>query len=123
MEENKPEKKSGWRGPIEAIHRTGRPVGTKNRQTSEIREAYQHLLEMNLTEMSNWIRTVAADDPARAFELMIKLSDFVIPKLARTEVTGAGGESLFENIKFEFGPSVSERLEAFDIETIDSDDV
>lgn len=123
MEENKPEKKSGWRGPIEAIHRTGRPVGTKNRQTSEIREAYQNLVEMNLVDMSQWIRTVAETDPAKAFDLMIKLSEFVLPKLARTEVTGAGGEDLFKNLTFEFGPSVSERLEAFDIENIDSEEI
>lgn len=117
MEENNIPKKTGWRGPVDQIHRTGRPVGTKNRQTAEIRAAYQNLVEMNLIEMSTWIQTIAATDPAKAFELMIKLSEFVIPKLSRAEVTGADGGDLFKNITFEFGTPVNDRY--LDIEEAD----
>ena len=39
---------------------------------------------------------------------MLKLSEYMIPKLARQEVTGADGADLFKNIKFEFGPDIND---------------
>ena len=39
--------------------------------------------------------------------MMIKLSEYVIPKLARQEITGNDGADLFSNVKFEFGPDVN----------------
>ena len=123
-EDNKPAK-GVWRGPEHLANRNGRPPGTKNKKTEAIRGAYQNLVEMNLNEMSQWMRTIAADDPAKAMDLMIKLSEYVIPRLARTELTAAGGEDLFKSITFEFGPNVSDRLtdSLDDIETIDLDEV
>jgi len=119
--ENKP-KKTGWRGP-EGSNPGGRPVGSKNKATQAIRVAYQNLVELNLENMSTWIQQVAADNPKEAFDLMIKLSEYVLPKLARTEVTGANGDDLFKNMKFEFGPSVEQRLDSLDeIEDIEIDE-
>ena len=121
-EETKP-KKTGWRGPESLANRNGRPVGSKNRNTSLIREAYQNLTEMNLENMSLWIQQIGAEDPAKAFDLMLKMSEFVLPKLNRTELTGQDGDDLFKNLKFEFGPSVQDRLDSLDgIETIEIDD-
>jgi len=40
--------------------------------------------------------------------LMLKLSEYVIPKLARQEVVGADGKDLFDNMKFEFGPDIND---------------
>lgn len=88
---------------------SGRPKGSKNKQTAAIREAYQRLTESNLENMTQWINQVAADNPKEAFELMIKLSEYVIPKLARTEVTGNDGDDLFKNIKFQFGPDINDK--------------
>ena len=125
--ENKEDKpKSGpgiWRGPEHLANRKGRLLGSKNKNTQLIREAYQQLTENNLVAMSEWISRVAEEDPAKAFDLMIKLSEFIIPKLARTELTGQNGDDLFKNLRFEFGPSVQERLDSLDgIETIEIDD-
>ena len=39
---------------------------------------------------------------------MIRLSEYILPKLARTEMTGADGDDLFKNIKFEFGPDAND---------------
>ena len=120
MEENKPNKETkgaGWRGPEHLANRSGRPPGTKNKKTEAVRYAYQQLVENNLEHMSLWLARVAADNPEKAFDLVIKLSEYVLPKLQRSEVTGANGEDLFKNIKFEFGPSIDERLnEITDIE-------
>ena len=57
--------------------------------------------------MSLWISQVASDDPAKAMDIMIRLSEYIIPKLARQEVTGNDGEDLFKNISFNFGPDVN----------------
>ncbi len=45
---------------------------------------------------------------------MLKLSEYVIPKLARQEVTGADGEDLFKNVKFEFGPDINDEEKRID---------
>ena len=89
----------------------GRPKGKPNKTTAEIRDAYQKLVEDNLTNMTEWLVQVAAENPERAMDLMLKLSEYMIPKLARQEVTGADGADLFKNIKFEFGTPIIERDE------------
>ena len=89
----------------------GRAKGQTNKTTAEIRDAYQKLVEDNLTNMTEWLVQVAAENPERAMDLMLKLSEYMIPKLARQEVTGADGADLFKNIKFEFGTPINERDE------------
>ena len=89
----------------------GRAKGQTNKTTAEIRDAYQKLVEDNLTNMTEWLTQVAAENPERAMDLMLKLSEYMIPKLARQEVTGADGKDLFKNIKFEFGTPINERDE------------
>jgi|TARA_R110001632_G_scaffold23471_2_gene66519 hypothetical protein len=123
--ENKPEEtpKSGpgiWRGGKGTQNMTGRPKGSKNKNTQQIREAYQRLTEDNLENMSIWIQQIAADSPEKAFKLMLEMSEFVLPKISRMELTSKDGEDLFKNMKFEFGPSIGERLDSLDgIETIE----
>ena len=99
---------SRFKGGDENINRAGRPKGTKNKTTKHIREAYQKLTEDNLDNMNTWLAQIAADDPARAMDTMIKLSEYILPKLARTELTGQDGDDLFKNIKFEFGPDAND---------------
>jgi hypothetical protein len=53
--------------------------------------------------MNKWLEEVAEDDPNKALDMMLKLSEYFIPKLARQELTGADGKDLFKDIKFEFG--------------------
>lgn len=80
----------------------GRPVGVGNKTTTQIKEAYQKLLEDNLDNMTLWLTKIAEKDPARATELMLKLSEYILPKLARQEVVGNDGEDLFKNVSFTF---------------------
>jgi hypothetical protein len=42
-------------------------------------------------EVEGWIREVAETDPARAAELVLRLAEYFVPKLARTEVAGVEG--------------------------------
>jgi len=80
----------------------GRPLGAQNKSHVKIKEAYQKLLEDNLDSMNEWLAKIATKDPARAIDLMLRLSEYLIPKLARTEVTGNDGEGLFKGVKFTF---------------------
>lgn len=94
--------------PGQSGNPNGRKKGVPNKQTKEIREAYQRLTESNLNNMSEWLQQVATDDPAKAMDLMLRLSEYIIPKLARQEVVGNDGEDLFKNVKFQFGPDVND---------------
>ena len=99
----------GFRGGDENINRAGRKPGTVNKNTKQIREAYQKLTEDNLDNMTLWLHQIAADDPAKAMDLMLRLSEYIIPKLARQELVGNDGEDLFKNVKFDFGPDINDK--------------
>ena len=71
----------------------GRTKGVPNKSTQLVREAIANLLERNAPNMDRWLNQVAKEDPYKALDLMNKLSEYHIPKLARTEVTGKDGEA------------------------------
>lgn len=80
----------------------GRPKGSGNKETKAIREAFQILIENNLDNMQSWIAAIANHDPARAFNLMVQITEYVLPKLARAELVGDEGKDLFNNLTFKF---------------------
>jgi hypothetical protein len=77
----------------------GRPAGVPNKSTAVVRNAIATLLEKNVPYMDRWLQRVAEGDevyglkpdPAKALDLMQKLSEYHIPKLARTEISGVDG--------------------------------
>ena len=77
-----------------------------NKSTKLMKEAFAMLVEDNLPNLNLWISQIASEDPAKAMDLIIKLSERFVPALARTEVTGADGEDIFKSLKFNFGPSI-----------------
>ena len=85
------------------INRNGRPRGSKNKITEEIREAFQMVLENKLPDLERWLQQTAQEDPAKAIDLLLKLSNRFLPELSRQELTGADGADLFKNLKFNFG--------------------
>jgi len=72
----------------------GRKKGAVNRTTKSAREQFTKLVEMNLDNATEWLQRVARKDPARAFDLLLRASEFVLPKLTRSEFHGPGGQPL-----------------------------
>jgi hypothetical protein len=69
----------------------GRKEGTPNRVTVDFRHTIQALLDDNRDNVKLWLADVAADDPAKALDLMAKLAEYAAPKLSRAEHTGPEG--------------------------------
>lgn len=83
----------------------GRQAGTPNRSTTDSRLAFAALIDGNLEKLTLWLDSVAigirkvdpntgcetADyvvrpNPAKAFEMLMSVVEYHIPKLARTEL-------------------------------------
>ena len=64
----------------------GRPKGSANKATSTARNAISSFIEGKAAEVETLWAQVAERDPAKALELYAKLAEFILPKLARTEV-------------------------------------
>lgn len=65
----------------------GRPKGTTNASTERIKQYYLELLNGNLDNIQLWLSQTASEDPARALDFLLKLSPFVIPKKAETDIS------------------------------------
>lgn len=72
----------------------GRKRGVPNKVTADVRAAITMLLETTAPKLQNWLDRVAKESPDRALEIVVKLAEYHIPKLNRSEVTGAGGGAL-----------------------------
>ena len=69
----------------------GKPKGAINKTTADVRQAIAMLAEETAPKVQEWLQVVANDDPAKALDLWLKMIEYHIPKLARTEVTGKDG--------------------------------
>ena len=65
---------------------TGRPKGSPNKVTKDVRDAYKEFVEDNVGSFQAWIEEVAKTNPAKALELVANLSEYFLPKLSRSEV-------------------------------------
>ena len=82
----------------------GRPKGAENRTTIEFREALNDVLEFSAPQIREWLMMVAAEDPAKALDLITKLAEYCYPKLARQEQIVKDGdkyEDLLEKVERE----------------------
>lgn len=78
----------------------GRPKGSPNRATADVRAAIAVFAEGNVHNLAKWIKEVAEGsegnrpDPAKAADLYLKAIEYHIPKLARTEMTGVDNKPI-----------------------------
>lgn len=69
----------------------GRKAGAVNRATKKSREAFALLMEGNVDRMQEWLDAIAKDPkhgPKAAFDCILDLAEYHLPKLARTELVG-----------------------------------
>ena len=75
----------------------GRSAGVPNKVTAQAREAIALFVDDNAPRLAQWLDAVANGDPendikpnpGKAFELFQSVIEYHVPKLARTEHTGA----------------------------------
>ena len=70
----------------------GRTIGTPNKSTAKAREAIAAFVDGNAHLLQTWLEQIAVDDrygPKTAFECFMAVAEYHVPKLARTEHTGA----------------------------------
>lgn len=72
----------------------GRKKGTPNKSTTEMRQALTDLAARNIDNVERWLTRVSKRDPDKAIELLLKLNEYVMPKLRSVEVSGPGGKPL-----------------------------
>jgi hypothetical protein len=72
----------------------GLPKGYTPKATRDVREAVALIAQGNVDKVQGWLDRVAKEDPGRALDLYVKLLEYHIPKLARSELTGKDGEAL-----------------------------
>ena len=79
------------------INRGGRPVGSKNNATTEIRNKYLQLIENNFKQLEEDLQTLKASERVKA---IIELSKFILPTLKATEMS-LNNETNFQAIEIE----------------------
>lgn len=70
----------------------GRKKGVPNKSTADVRAAIAKLCQNMVGEVEGWLREI--DDPAKRVDMFTRLTEYHVPKLARTEVTGENGAPL-----------------------------
>jgi hypothetical protein len=114
---------SKFKGGDANINRNGRPVGSQNNATKLMKQSFAMLIENNLPMMETWLQEIAANDPGKAFDIIIRLSERFVPALARTELTSADGQDIFKSLRFGFGPSLESPERIQEIEDTDHEEL
>lgn len=63
----------------------GRPKGSIDKAKKDIKESFQQIIECNILNIEKWFNDVALENPAKALELMLRFSEYVIPKIRSVE--------------------------------------
>lgn len=76
--------------PFEKGHKLskGRPHGALNRSTEEAKLTIARAVNNTLNTLSSDLEKIRKNDPERAIELSLKLMEYMLPKLSRTELKG-----------------------------------
>lgn len=87
---------------------TGRPKGAINRSTEMMKLTIARAVDNTLNTLSADLDKIRKDDPERAIELALKLMEYTLPKLSRTEVK-AEIDQRIQQISININKSGSER--------------
>jgi hypothetical protein len=63
----------------------GRPKGQANKSTNELRDALTSILSNNIDSIQEKLDFIAASNPIKYIELLLKLAEYSLPKLTSTQ--------------------------------------
>jgi hypothetical protein len=69
----------------------GRQAGTPNKATGAARLAFANFVDNNADRLQAWLDDIASNEklgPKVAFDCLMQVAEFHVPKLARTEMVG-----------------------------------
>jgi len=66
----------------------GSRKGIPNKATRDVRAVFSVFVEHNAERAQELFDQVAEKDPAKALDLLAKMSEFVVPRLSRSTVDG-----------------------------------
>jgi hypothetical protein len=69
----------------------GREVGTPNKATGKARLAFANFVDNNSDKLQGWLDEIASNEKLGAkvaFDCLMQVAEFHVPKLARTELVG-----------------------------------
>ena len=64
----------------------GRKKSLSNKGSVELREAFTELLQCNIGKVQELFDKVAEKNPQKALEILLKLSEFAVPKMRAVEI-------------------------------------
>ena len=85
----------------------GRPLGALNRSTEEMKLTIARAVNNTLNTISKDLEEIKKRDPERAIDLALKLMEYALPKLSRTEMK-AEIEQKIQQISININKSGSE---------------
>jgi hypothetical protein len=86
----------------------GRPKGSVNKSSNEIREAFQMLLEDNLPTLK---RDISSLEPKERVKFMLDLATFIIPKMKSVQVNDTSEETIEINFNEEINWTSSDVID------------
>jgi hypothetical protein len=81
----------------------GRQAGTPNKATGAARLAFAQFVDNNADKLQEWLDNIATDEklgPKVAFDCLMQVAEFHVPKLARTEHVGENNGPIKYEIEF-----------------------
>lgn len=64
----------------------GSRKGVPNKSTADVRAAIAKLAENNVHRLEGWLTRIGRKDPGRAADIFLRMLEYHIPKLTRTEI-------------------------------------
>lgn len=82
--------------PFEPGHKlSGSRKGKPNKSTNAAREAIARFVDGNVERLQGWLDEIAKESgPKAAWDCVMDVLEYHVPKLQRTELTGKDGEDL-----------------------------
>ncbi len=88
----------------------GRPKGSLNKITQDIRAVLRDLAEGNADRVQSWIDAVAAQDPAEAMRLWLSLLKYITPTLAAAAIADSTPPKSARDVQMRLAQMTDEQL-------------